>query len=84
MRWEKERWSAGWMSAAMTTIFKFSVFVRKPPAAWSTNPGLPIYLEKKTYGRPGVAIPDGVVPAENGFPNAPLTGVRAPVPAVMV
>lgn len=43
-----------------------------------------IRLYKKTYGRPGVAIPDGVVPAEKGFPNAPLTGVRAPVPAVMV
>jgi hypothetical protein len=41
-------------------------------------------VEEETYGRPGVAIPDGVVPAENGFPNAPLTGVRAPVPAVTV
>ena len=46
--------------------------------------GFPIYLEKKTYGRPGVAIPNGVVPAENGFPNAPLIGVRAPVPVVIV
>lgn len=43
-----------------------------------------IRLLKKIYGRPGVAIPDGVVPAGNGFPNVPLTGVRAPVPAVMV
>lgn len=83
-RWEQKRWSAGWMSAAMTIIPRLRVFLQEKPAVGGSNRGFPIYREKKAYGRPGVAIPDGVVPAENGFPNAPLTGVRAPVPAVMV
>lgn len=73
-----------WMSAATTTGSRLPVFVPKKFVVRGPNHGLPICLEKKTYGRPGVAIPDGVVPAENGLPEAPLIGVKAPVPAVMV
>ncbi len=45
------------MSAVTTIIHRLRVIVHKKSAVRFANRGLLIYLEKKTYGRPGVAIP---------------------------
>lgn len=41
-------------------------------------------LSIQLYGRPGVAIPEGVVPAGKGLPKDPFKGANAPVPGAIV